>query len=52
MSRDESKVIADADVIDLMRKDPKVFSLLEPFLTDDQIDLILKGAKDGKNGQT
>lgn len=51
-SRSDRKGLADADVAELMRKDPKVFSIMEPFLTDDQIDLVMKNAKDGGHGQT
>lgn len=50
-NRSERKGIADADVIGLMRKDPKMFSMLEPFLTDEQIDMVMKNAKDGGHGQ-
>ncbi len=49
-SRDDRKGIADADVVELMRKDPKVFSMMEPFLTDEQIDMVMKNAKDGDHG--
>lgn len=42
--------MADADVLEIMRKDPKMFSVLEPFLTDEQIDLVMKNAKEGGHG--
>lgn len=50
-SRSDRKGLADADVAELMRKDPKVFSIMEPFLTDEQIDLVMKNAKDGDHGK-
>ncbi len=50
-SHSDRKGVADADVVELLRKDPKIFSVLEPFLTDDQIDLVMKNAKEGDRGQ-
>lgn len=50
-SRNDRQGLADADVVELMRKDPKVLSMLEPFLTDGQIDLVMKHAKDSGHGQ-
>lgn len=50
-SRNNRQGLADADVVEMMRKDPQMFSMLEPFLTDEQIDLVMKNAKDGGHGQ-
>ena len=49
-TRSDRNGMADADVREIMRKDPKMFSLLEPFLTDEQIDQVMKNAKDGGHG--
>ncbi len=49
-SRNDRNGMADADVMEIMRKDPKMFSMMEPFLTDEQIDLVMKNAKDGGHG--
>ncbi len=48
--RDDRPGIADADVLELMRKDPKLFSVMEAFLTDEQIDMVMHGGKDGSGG--
>lgn len=50
-SRDDHKSIADADVVELLRKDPKMLSMLEPFLTDEQIKMVMKNAKEGGPGK-
>ena len=49
-SRSDRNGMSDADVMEIMRKDPKMFSMMEPFLTDEQIDLVMKNAKDGGHG--
>jgi hypothetical protein len=49
-SRSDRNGMADADVMEIMRKDPKMLSVLEPFLTDEQIDLVMNSAKDGGHG--
>lgn len=49
-TRSDRNGLADADVMEIMRKDPKMFSMMEPFLTDEQIDLVMKNAKDGGHG--
>ena len=50
-TRSDRNGMADADVMEIMRKDPHMFSMLEPFLTDEQIDLVMKNAKDGGHGK-
>jgi hypothetical protein len=50
-SRNDRNGLSNADVVELMSQDPKMFSMLEPFLTDEQIDLVMKNAKEGGRGQ-
>lgn len=50
-SRIDRQGLADADIMDMMRKDPKVFTIMEPFLTDAQIEMLMQNAKDGDSGQ-
>jgi len=50
-SRDDRQGIANEDVVELMRSNPQAFSILEPFLTDDQIDMVMRGSRDGKHEQ-
>ena len=42
--------LANADVLDLLKKDPTVLSLLEPLLTEAQIEMIMKNANDVNGG--
>jgi hypothetical protein len=49
-TRSDRNGMADADVREIMRKDPTMFSMLAPFLTDEQIDLVMNSAKDGGHG--
>ena len=35
-------VVADADVLELLRQDRRLLEIMEPFLTDAQLDLIMK----------
>lgn len=46
----DRKGIATADVMELMRKDPKVLSIVTPFLSDEQVAMIMKnsGRTDGQ----
>jgi hypothetical protein len=48
--RDNRQGLANADVIDLMRKDPKILSVLEPFLSQEQVDMIMQSAGDSDDG--
>jgi len=50
--RDGEKRSTDVDVLELARKDPHIFSLLEPILTDEQIKMAMHDAKDGGGGKT
>ncbi len=49
-SRGEHKSVPDADVIALLQKDPKLMAIMAPFLTDEQVDLVM-GAEGGSDGQ-
>lgn len=51
-TRNDRRGIADADVMELMKTDPKMFSMLEPFLTDEQIDLIMRSSEGKSRGKT
>lgn len=45
--RGSGKSVADADLLDVARSNPRMLALLEPFLTPDQIDLVMgDGAED------
>ncbi len=46
----DRKGIATADVMELMRKDPKILSIVTPFLSDEQVAMIMKnsGRTDGQ----
>jgi len=39
--------VSDADVVALMKQDPRLFSMLEPLLTDEQIEKIVNDSGDG-----
>jgi hypothetical protein len=39
--------LPDEDLLALLRKTPEMFSMLEPLLTDEQIDLVMKRATGG-----
>ena len=41
--------IVDDDMLAVLRKNPELFQLLEPLLTDEQIELILNDEQDGKD---
>ncbi len=42
--KEAEKNAASADVLEAVRNDPRMLSLLEPFLTQEQIDMIMKNA--------
>jgi hypothetical protein len=48
-SRDP-KGLSNADVLELMRKDPRILSMLEPILTEEQVAMVMKGAKGDRGG--
>jgi hypothetical protein len=39
--------VENADVMALLRADPNILAMIEPFLTDDQLELIMREATDG-----
>ena len=43
-AKEAEKNISNGDVIDILKKDPKLLSLLEPLLSKEQIDMIMKSA--------
>ena len=43
-AKEAEKNVANADVLQAVRNDPKMLSLLEPFLTQDMINSIMKNA--------
>ena len=43
-AKEAEENVANADVLEAVRKDPKILSLLEPFLTQDMINSIMKNA--------
>jgi len=44
--------VDSAGLVDVLRKHPELASALEPFLSDEQIAMILKEAKDGNRHET
>lgn len=50
-SREERQGLSNADVLDLVRKDPRILSMLEALLTDEQIAMAMKAVQDGNGGQ-
>lgn len=47
----DRKGVAGADVMELMRKDPKILSILSPFLSDEDVAMIMKNASGRSDGQ-
>jgi hypothetical protein len=43
-TKETEKNVANADVLEAVRNDPKMLSLLEPYLTQDMIDSLMKNA--------
>ena len=43
-AKEAEKNVANADVLEAVRNDPKMLGLLEPFLTQDMINSIMKNA--------
>ncbi|MBC8867948.1 MAG: hypothetical protein H8E44_00950 [Planctomycetes bacterium] len=46
-AKENEQGISNADVLDVFQQDPKLLSLLEPLLSQEQIDLILKNSDGG-----
>jgi hypothetical protein len=49
--REDGRNLADAQVLDLLRRDPTMLSALEPFLSDAQIDLVMRQDTEAGGGQ-
>ena len=47
-AKENEQGISNFDVLEVLRQDPKMLSLLEPLLSQEQIDMILKNS-DGCN---
>jgi hypothetical protein len=50
-SSHQRSAIADADILDLMGRDPRILNMLEPLLTDEQIAMFAQQTK-GRDGGT
>lgn len=50
-ARQEEKTLSDVDVLGLFHKNPEVFSLLEPLLTEEQVAMVMKRAGGADDGQ-
>lgn len=50
-SRNDHKGLSDANVLDLLQADPRILSMLEPILTEEQISMLFTNAKDGDSEQ-
>ena len=42
-AKEAEKGIANVEVLDVLRKDPKLLSLFEPLLSQEQVDWVLRG---------
>lgn len=49
-SRGSGNKVADADLLDVARNNPRMLALLEPFLTSDQIDLVMGDGDEEDDG--
>jgi hypothetical protein len=50
-TQSNSACLSDADLASIRRTNPKVFNLLAPFLTDEQLDQILRDTDEKSDGQ-
>jgi len=48
--REAEKNLADSDVLEILEKDPRLLSLLEPLLSQDQVEMIMNRAGGSKKG--
>jgi hypothetical protein len=51
-AKEAEKSLSNADVMDLLRKDPKLLNLLAPLLTGEQLDMVMNVDDEDKDGQT
>ena len=49
-AKEVEKSLSNSDVMDLLRKDPKLLNLLAPLLTSEQIDMVMKAGGEGADG--
>lgn len=49
--RPEGPGIADADIAALLRADPTILAMLEPFLTAEQVELVMRHATEGDDAR-
>jgi hypothetical protein len=50
-TKQAEKTLSNADIMDILRKDPRLLSLLEPLLTEEQIDMVMRNTEKGRDGQ-
>lgn len=48
-SSPDGQKLPDADVLKLARENPEYLSMLEPFLTDEQLDIVMRDAGPGED---
>jgi hypothetical protein len=51
-SRETHARQTNVDVLEAARKDPHLFNLLEPFLSDEQVAMVMQDAREGDGGET
>lgn len=49
-AKETERTISNADVMDLLRKSPKVLDLLTPLLTPEQLDMIMAASNEEEDG--
>jgi hypothetical protein len=49
-AKEAEKSVSNADVMDLLQRDPKLLDLLAPLLTSEQIDMVMNASKEDANG--
>jgi hypothetical protein len=51
-AKEADKSVSNADVMDLLRHDPKLLNLLAPLLTSEQLDMVMSAGREDADGQT
>lgn len=51
-AKEAEKGLSNDDVRGLLRENPELLSLLEPLLTSEQVEMLMKDAGDGGHGKT
>ncbi len=49
-AKEAAKSLTNTDVMELLRKDPKLLNLLEPLLTSEQLDMVMNAGNEGADG--